>query len=1646
MADGAPLTIRLELARAEDTGDAYAFRTGPQDYILRWEGGAFEQARLVWDDALQQDLAAVRLPGRDPELVRRIGVRLQRFLEPTRFRDLAAQIQAAALAGRPVHLDIVSAAAELYTLPWELLTLGDGRHLGELPDIVLQYRWPGAQPAPPARLPRPEGGRILLAWSRAFGGVGDGLTVDAIDAAARAGFVAFDRVKDVLPDMSLATLVAELERRVAGPDPPAILHVLAHGAPVGRSYGLGLDDGRGGREVVDAAALRRALAPFAAHLRLVVLMTCDGGNPGPLGALLGSSVQELHRAGFEAVVGSRFPLAGGAALEFTGALYGGLLERTCSIDQAFTAARARLARGTGLDWASLMLHGHARPGRGARPIVFRPHRGLLAFEREHARFFFGRDAERREAVADLQRLIADGQPRFLVVAGASGTGKSSVVLAGVVPDVEALGWAVAVMRPGRAPMRALDEALALRPDDGRPCLLVIDQFEEIFTHADVSDGDPSAFARRLWDLSRSPSHPTQVLVTLRVDYLGRCGEIALDAAGLRLDKVAYDETHRLFVAQMTPDRLAETIAGPLARVGLSLETGLDRRLLDEIGGDPTGLPLLQYALDELWKRRQDDALTHAALDEIGGVVGALAHHADAAVDALPPEGQAQARRLLVRLVAYGADPSSGTRRRELEVDLRPARDPAAFDRAAAALIDARLLVRREADDRVTLEVAHEALIRHWARLWGWYEEDRATLARHRELDEIVAQAKQHDELLAGNLLVAAEALVHSLGDDVDPDARALVQQSRAAADRATRRLRLIRASVVASLLVTLAVVLTSRQNVARQAERAEAAKRRSDDVALIATAFSQTYERPHVAAELLLEVEDSTLPQWRQTAFTTSLALSPTAIDRPPPTHVLAAVTAAAVLPGGAELVTGHADGAVRLWPLGPEGQDLSLLLVRPGEPGPGRAIDQLDVRADPGGPTFLAAGRTTLHAWRRTPRGVAPLLARADLPPTTGATGHLLGPDGLLAAWIDDDASGVGDLAVARMDGAPVASLTQCRWLDPAAGLAACGEEPHLFTWSGADIGPLARVAVDALLTATTATAFTPPRAAEDDAPILVDPVGRRFADLDAGRIDARNLFWFERGTGDLCRRPRGGPRRSCGALPSTCGTPRMLAVHPGLGPLVQCRSGEARLLVVDATVPVRTQAERDAELAALDGGLPPADPEPVADVRLELAAPDGALVDAFLLDDGARLVAITRDNRLWRWDLREPASGWLAHATHAPAVAALVHGTSSVLELAPVAGGDELRLLHWDDPTLPPTVARVTLPTAGLMRPGVLVADADGWLGAIASPIAFNTSDPVEALLRAGGTTHGQRNNVEVGVSVLWGSLPPDPPRGRVDTWLASSALFATRPAARAGLGVLPRGEGYSRLDLAAPVEDPPTSPAPRLREDEPDLPNGVAVHRSGEHMVLLWQQSPAALIARSGAAVATLAPADGPGCGETDRTALIATAAAYAPDGRRLALGYATGRLELWPTLADGRLDPAGAPRVLCRARAPLVALAFAPDGEAVVSGTASSNLTIWSGLSRPDGVRGPLSFWLPGRPALRDLTLAADRLQVLTRTGRVWFSHTDFDRDRLAERLRGRSAICLYQSERVQLLGEDPATAAAAEAACTSKHDLKDTLTP
>jgi tetratricopeptide (TPR) repeat protein len=794
----------LEFARAEHAGDPYAFRFEPQQYLLRRSGGGFETAEFPWDSALLDDLTALQTPGCDRVVVQRIGERLRRFVMPLQITEELERIAAIPRDGERVMITVRSAAAELYALPWELLTAkASGQHLGALPHVLYRYEWPQTHTTQQAKRPRVDPGRILFAWSAAAGSVPMGEQLLAIRAACRQGQFPFDEQRDVLASVSCSKLVSALEEARVQQQPISVLHILCHGGQAGSTFGLVLHgEELQDTEVVDAGTLRQVLAPFADMVRLIVLSACDSGNTGPLGNQLGSVAQTLHRAGFACVIASRNPLAVTASIKLTETLYQQLLCDTQSVELSLMSVRNRLLQsGTGLDWLSLQLYARSEEGTNSRPIVFRPYRGLLAFQPQHHRYFFGREQEVAQIRQALRSLQDQRKPVFLIVAGTSGTGKSSVVLAGVVPQLTSDSQRVyrtVCLKPGSDPLRALSTAMTGHEQTLGPLVLIVDQLEEIFTHVhDLSVR--SAFLQQLWKLSQTDQ--VAVIVTLRVDFLSDCGDILLETESphRKLDQIVYDEAHRVFIAQLRSDQIRATIEGPAARVGLTLEAGLTSRMIEAVGTETGALPILQHTLDLLWLHREGNVLTQHSYDELGQLAGALSQHADALLEKLSDVDQKIARRLLVRLVQLGDGVQRATRQRVPIERLRPASadSQVRFSHVLTELVNARLLTQSEEDKQPTIEIAHEALIRKWPRFAQWLETDREMLAMMLKLDAMMLQHLQHRVLWMGAQLHFAERCVHDYPDDTPEQAKAILRKSQ----RAQRQDRAIKRSVISVMIL-----------------------------------------------------------------------------------------------------------------------------------------------------------------------------------------------------------------------------------------------------------------------------------------------------------------------------------------------------------------------------------------------------------------------------------------------------------------------------------------------------------------------------------------------------------------------------------------------------------------------------------------------------------------------------------------------------------------------------------------------------------------------------------------------------------------------------------------------------------------------------
>ncbi len=432
-----------------------------------------------------------------------------------------------------------------------------------------------------------------------------------------------------------------------------------------------------------------------------------------------------------------------------------------------------------------------------------PFKGLHYFDEVDADLFFGREALVDHLLDRLQAVLSvPGLARFLAVVGASGSGKSSIVRAGLIPALRwspPVGeWLIVSFTPSTHPLQALaaavhtedvprggaanlaskcarsPEALAAypgRPDDAprsdqtpaRPCLLVVDQFEEVFTLCRDED-ERRAFIDNLVTAALAPKGLFCVVITLRADFYAHCAPYA------RLRDVLSKQQE--YIGPMSADELRRAIEEPAKSAGWELEPGLVDVLLRDVGADgphpaePGALPLLSHALLETWHRRRRRTLTVSGYLASGGVRGAIAETAEAVFhDQLDAKQRLIARNIFLRLTEFGDDTMAvETRRRTtFEELISGSEDPASIRHVLNRLADARLITTEAG----SAEVAHEALIREWPTLRRWLEEDRDALRLHRHLtlasEGWAQQGRDPGELYRGARLAQALewAAVHS---------------------------------------------------------------------------------------------------------------------------------------------------------------------------------------------------------------------------------------------------------------------------------------------------------------------------------------------------------------------------------------------------------------------------------------------------------------------------------------------------------------------------------------------------------------------------------------------------------------------------------------------------------------------------------------------------------------------------------------------------------------------------------------------------------------------------------------------------------------------------------------------------------------------
>lgn len=1114
-----------------------------------------------------------------------------------------------------------------------------------------------------------------------------------------------------------------------------------------------------------------------------------------------------------------------------------------------------------------------------------PYPGLAPFGQDDARWFFGRDRLTADLLTHLDERGRTGGVQ--VVLAPSGAGKSSLLRAGLAAALArgalpgSAGWRQQVITPTAAPLAVLADAItALDGDPGTGAVLVVDQFEELFTLCD-DDTRRHTFVDVITRLAQDRT--CLVVIGVRADFYADC----VNHPGLR----AALQDRPVVVGPMTEDELREVIVHPARDAGLDLEPALVELLLRDLGagvdGYPAGrLPLLAHALRVAWQQRHGATLTVDGYRTTGGISGAVAKTADRVCAELggtggdsDDAGDAAVRSLFLRLVRLG-DGAEDTRRCVARAELTASSDDPA---RTAAIIDAftsaRLLTQdHDTHDRDTVEITHEALLRGWPRLRRWIDADRAgRLLRQRVEESALAwdRAGRDPALLyRGSRLDDARSLATD-----SPVVRAFVR----AADRQRRRAARRRTGTVA-VLAMLTVVASVAALVAVQQQReardqrdlavanrveAEAARLRGTDASLAARLDLVRHRlRPdeQSATQLVQDANSplySALPEGSAAAFDADGGLMATGPDErlrlwdtgdpadpvPLGESTAGAAHTLALSPDGDTVATaGYADVGTeaRLWDVSDPARP-----VPAGGPFGWYLDDVLGLRFSPDGAVLAAVGRDGIALWDVTDRDRPVARGRVD---AAGESIHgaAFSPDGRLLAVVEDES-----VRLWEVSGAPVPAGPPVTAHDGFAATVAFGPDGIMATggldgavrlWDVTDRArpaPLADL-VDAHAGAVNAVTFS-----------------RDGTTLASASFDGTVRLW------DLAD-PR-APLAQGHPLRGHTKSVLSVAFHPAGSALVSVGEDDTVRLW---TLPTRATGATDT----------------VWDLAF---SPDGRTMAAAAGDHaepGAATVAV--------WDVADPDRP--APLGHLPGPTGL--GGSLAFRrdghVLGTAGEDGLRLWDLTDPTAPAPLGRVALRRTGdVLSTPALAFHPDGDTAAVIDTVGVvvlvDVSDPAAPVLA--GRLPGD---------VVVNAVAFDPVRGRLAT--AEGELVRLWDVADPAVPV-PLGEPLEGQDGWAGLEFGPDG--------------NTLVSLDGEDTIRFRDVS----------------DVDSPGpvrelAGHTDSVYAVA----FGPDGRTLASASADDTVGLWDLTTGTRL---GQP--LTNHTDVVRAVAFGPGG---VLATAGSDRTI------------------------------------------------------------------------------------------------------
>lgn len=626
---------------------------------------------------------------------------------------------------------------------------------------------------------------------------------------------------------------------------------------------------------------------------------------------------------------------------------------------------------------------------GNRP----PYPGLLAFDEEDAAIFFGRKAEIQQGLDLLNRLRQFGVARLMMVLGASGSGKSSLVRAGLLPRLRRNReqWLVVdPFRPHERPLKELAVALAKAfkkhqqeqdwrslwnrlecTNDEEPIngdalielaqdlciaadhrdakvLLVIDQAEELLGY--TTTADDSRFLSLLRAALEALNSPLMVICTLRSDFLG----------DFQQHPAVRDLTFEdLRVGPMSVDSLVEVIEGPAEKAGLQLESGLTEVLVEDTETEDA-LPLLAFTMRELYERYAGGMVLKIEnyREKLGGLAGSVAKAAEAVFTAKPltDAEEAALHKSFLSMVRINEE-GQYARHVALWADI-----PESVHTLLERFVQARLLVSRgEGGDRM-LEVAHEALFRSWARLQGWLDKDREFLLWRKRLDHArdawSLTGHHRDALLRGASLREAEHWLEERGTQLDREAARFVSASRAAHQLQRRIIGSIAAVASLVMLFMGAYAWVKGIDAQRAAEQTIQEAQRARASGIVSLAQGMMDKDPLTASLILTEVGGGKPPaEGISTArYLLNRYVTKVILRGHEPGYVKAGINTVAYSPDGTRIVTAGADGTVRLWETDRSGQSIVL---------EGHTHSVVSAEFSPNGSQIVSASRDgTARVW----------------------------------------------------------------------------------------------------------------------------------------------------------------------------------------------------------------------------------------------------------------------------------------------------------------------------------------------------------------------------------------------------------------------------------------------------------------------------------------------------------------------------------------------------------------------------------------------------------------------------------------------------------------------------------------------------------